>query len=427
MAAGPGGSFYLLGPAWAVNPLVLLQGGVGLDLIGSVAALSSADSAGLGYAPVTLDFGSVGVGLSSFQEFITIVNYGSLPLTISNTTATGDFSAASAGCSTDPVFIMNSTAACTVGVTFNPTAVGKRTGSLIITSNALTSPTVIPLSGTAIPPPQLTFSAMSLNLGDTPVDGNSAQQSVTLSTNGGGPVSFTRINTTGDFIEQNTCGLTLATGAQCTISVIFHPTAAGARTGTVVLTDDGVGSPQTISLTGNGIAGFFIASQTTNPSITVTAGQSGSTQLSLGSSLGFTGSVSLSCSGMPANSTCTVSPSSVQLAANGTTPITISVTTAARATAVLPPQGGAPWPGSFTVLAASLLALVLSTFSAGRSRKVVFAGATLLALALAGCGGGGGSSAPPPVVGTPSGVFTITVTGTSGTITQSQAVTLNVN
>ncbi len=158
----------------------------------------------------------------------------------------------------------------------------------------------------------------------------------------------------------------------------------------MVLTDDLAGSPQTINLTGNGIAGFFITSQTINPSITVFAGQSGSTQLNLGSSLGFAGAVNLSCSGAPANSTCTVSPNSVQLAANGTTPITISVTTAARATAGLPPQGGAPWPGTFAVLAASLLALVLSTFSAGRSRKVTFAGATLLALAFAGCGGGGG-------------------------------------
>ncbi len=430
IAAGPGGNFYLLNPSLAVNPLVLLNGGVGAEFIGSVAAFSSADSAALAYTPVTLDFGSVGVGLNSHVGTIEIGDYGSVQLTLSDATATGDFSVATFGC-TPPFFVMSDIPSCGVDVVFNPTGLGTRTGSLTITSNALTNPTVIPLSGTGVPPPQpgLAFSAMSLNLGDTPVNGNSAPQTVTLTSNGSGPVNFARIDTTGDFIEANTCGISLAIGAQCTISVILHPNAAGARTGTVVLTDDVAGSPQTINLTGNGIAGFFIASQTTNPSITVTAGQSASMQLNLGSSLGFAGAVNLSCSGMPANSTCTVSPSSVQLAANGTTPITISVTTVARpVNAGLLPQGGAPWPGIFTVLAASLLALVLSTFSAGRSRKVTFAGATLLALAFAGCGGGGGgSSTPPPVVGTPNGVFIITVTGTSGTITQSQAISLNVN
>jgi hypothetical protein len=424
IAASPGGNFYILNPTFAVNPLVVLGAGVG-SFEGSVAAFSSVDAASLGYAPAAPDFGNVQVGTQGHLQ-IEIVDYGSLPLTISNATATGAFSATNNGCNTN---IMSSTPACSVDVVFNPPGVGTQTGSLTITSNALTSTTVIPLSGTGVPPTQLAFSATSLNLGDTPVNGISATQTVTVSINGTSPVTFTRIDTTGDFIESNTCGLFLPLGVKCTISVVLHPTAAGTRTGTVVLTDDLASSPQTINLTGNGIPGFFITSQTINPSITVFAGQSGSTQLNLGSSLGFAGAVNLSCSGMPANSTCSVSPNSVQLAANGTTPITISVTTAARpVNAGLLPQGGAPWPGIFTVLAASLLALVLSTFSAGRSRKVAFAGATLLALAFAGCGGGGGgSSTPPPVVGTPSGVFIITVTGTSGTITQSQAISLNVN
>ena len=424
IAASPGGNFYVLNPTFAVNPLVLLGGGVGSQFEGSLAAFSSVDSASLGYAPAAPDFGNLELGTQGHLQ-IEIANYGSLPLTISNVTATGDFSATNNGCNTN---IMSSTPACSVDVVFNPPGLGTQTGSLTITSNALTSTTVIPLSGTAVPPTQLAFSATSLNLGDTPVNGISAPQTVTVSINGTSPVTFARIDTTGDFIESNTCGLFLPLGVKCTISVVLHPTAAGARTGTVVLTDDLAGSPQTINLTGNGIAGFFITSQTINPSITVFAGQSGSTQLNLGSSLGFADAVNLSCSGAPANSTCTVSPNSVQLAANGTTPITVSVTTAARPiNAGLLPQGGAPWPGTFAVLAASLLALVLSTFSAGRSRKVAFAGATLLALAFAGCGGGGGGGTPPPVVGTPNGIFIITVTGTSGTITQSQAISLNVN
>ena len=42
---------------------------------------------------------------------------------------------------------------------------------------------------------------------------------------------------------------------------------------------------------------------------------------------------------------------------------------------------------------------------------------------------GGGSSTPPPVTvpGTPAGTYTVTVTGTYGTATHTQAITLTVN
>src|SRR5436853_311480 len=45
---------------------------------------------------------------------------------------------------------------------------------------------------------------------------------------------------------------TLAAGANCTINVTFTPTASGARTGTLSLADDAGGSPQIMTLSGNG-------------------------------------------------------------------------------------------------------------------------------------------------------------------------------
>src|SRR5439155_6165936 len=54
----------------------------------------------------------------------------------------------------------------------------------------------------------------------------------------------------GDFMQTNTCGTSVAAGANCTISVTFTPTATGIRTGAVTITDNIAGSPQTISLTG---------------------------------------------------------------------------------------------------------------------------------------------------------------------------------
>jgi hypothetical protein len=46
------------------------------------------------------------------------------------------------------------------------------------------------------------------------------------------------------------CGRTLAPGANCTVSVTFAPTAGGMITGQLIVTDNGLGSPRTVSLSG---------------------------------------------------------------------------------------------------------------------------------------------------------------------------------
>jgi hypothetical protein len=62
------------------------------------------------------------------------------------------------------------------------------------------------------------------------------------------------ISTSGDsLLQSNGCGTTLASGASCKLSVVFHPTVAGTRKGGLFIGDDALGSPQTISLSGKGI------------------------------------------------------------------------------------------------------------------------------------------------------------------------------
>jgi hypothetical protein len=55
-----------------------------------------------------------------------------------------------------------------------------------------------------------------------------------------------------DFAQTNNCGSVLAAAASCTINVTFTPTATGTRTGALWITDNAVGSPQAISLSGTG-------------------------------------------------------------------------------------------------------------------------------------------------------------------------------
>ena len=55
-----------------------------------------------------------------------------------------------------------------------------------------------------------------------------------------------------DFVLSNKCGSSLAVNSSCNIDVAFKPKAVGTRTAAVSITDNAPGSPQQISLSGNG-------------------------------------------------------------------------------------------------------------------------------------------------------------------------------
>jgi hypothetical protein len=71
---------------------------------------------------------------------------------------------------------------------------------------------------------------------------------------------------------------------------------------------------------------------------TVTPGQTATYMLSFASSGGFNQNVALTCNGAPSGSTCTVSPTSLQLGASPVTS-TVTVTTTAPSKGLLLPFG----------------------------------------------------------------------------------------
>ncbi|MBZ5701357.1 MAG: glycoside hydrolase [Acidobacteriia bacterium] len=182
------------------------------------------------------------------------------------------------------------------------------------------------------------------------------------------------------------------------------------------------------------LAPDFVIATSTVISKTVKAGVSAQYPISIVALNGFTAAVSLSCS-LPAaakGTTCTVSPNSVSPGGSAT----VTVTT----TAFLPPAGfrqpSRPANPMLPVVPAALLAAVLLALLAYQTKRprprlgltAAFAAlAFFVILPLAGCGGGS-SSAPPPVTNsTPKGTYTITVTGTSGSITHTTPLTIVVN
>lgn len=158
-------------------------------------------------------------------------------------------------------------------------------------------------------------------------------------------------------------------------------------------------------------------------------GGTAQTTIAVTAANGFTGSVSFSCTGLPFKTTCGFNPASA--AAGHSTVLTI--TTTAPETALVPAvprPGGPPWDRLGWALAlAGLLGLAVLTLpSPYRPRRAVLALVLLGALALAACGGGGSAvRITHTIPGTPPGDYFITVTGTSGTLSHSLFIGLNVN
>lgn len=98
--------------------------------------------------------------------------------------------------------------------------------------------------------PGATLSTISLTFGSQSVGVTSAPQTVTLFSNGTAPLHITAISASGDFTETDNCRKGVAAGSTCTLNVTFTPTASGTRTGTLTISDNAGGSPQTVSLTG---------------------------------------------------------------------------------------------------------------------------------------------------------------------------------
>lgn len=384
----------------------------------------------VGLAPSSLSFGSQPVGSTSDAQTVVLTNTGSATLTVSGVAITGvntgDFTATH-GC-TIPLAPGET---CAVRVTFAPTAEGTRLADVSITSNAPGSPHRVSLSGTGVIAPFVTLSTLALSFPDTPVGETAGPLTVTLTNSGSATLIISSIATTGDFTKSDPCGASLAAGASCIISVRFSPTEGGNRYGTLVITTNAVGSPHVVNLAGNGLGegpaeptGDFALSASP-PAVSINAGERATFALTLSPLFGFSGQVSLSCSGAPARATCSVTPS--VLALDGTNPAsaTVTVTTTARTMAPhgpwpeLPPPLRAPWlPAAFLIFAALALRV--------RRRAGWVLSAMLLAVTLWSACGAGGTEVRLPT-GTPAGTVTLTLSGTSGALTRTTTVTLTVN
>ncbi len=160
----------------------------------------------------------------------------------------------------------------------------------------------------------------------------------------------------------------------------------------------------------SGSPGFTLSSSV--PSMTLQAGASAKTTISLTPSNGFNAPVTFACSGLPAGATCSFSPSTVT-PTSGTATTTLTVT-AASTTAKLRRGFGAEFP-------TAALAAVICFFGFRKRRR--WLQLVVLAICLGGvgllngCSSGGSSGGSGSTGGSTSSTSTVTVTGTFGSAT----------
>ncbi len=244
---------------------------------GRNAALSFADDAagspqtlaltGTGVAPAisltptSLTYGSQGIGTTSTAQTITVTNNGTAALHVTSVTFTGtnagDFAKSADTCTGASVAAL---AACSVSVTFSPTATGARSATISFADDVVPSPQTVALSGTGVTvAPGISFNNPTLTFANQGVGTTSAAQTVIVTNNGNASLHVTSVTFTGtnagDFAKSaDTCtGATVAVNATCTVSVTFSPTASGSRTASLSFADDAPSSPQTVALTGAGM------------------------------------------------------------------------------------------------------------------------------------------------------------------------------
>ncbi len=223
--------------------------------------INPAASAQISVTPLTLTFASQAAGTTSTAQLVTVSNPGSATVHISQISIgganPGQFTS-STGCGGAALATNQS---CTVSVSFAPTSAGSFAETISVVDDATGSPQTVSVTGTgtAAAAGALTITPTTLAFGSQLVGTQSGQQLITLKNTGTAPVNISSIASTGDYgqfsIGQTCVGTPLAVGSSCTLNGVFTPSQVGSFTVSTTVASDTSTSPQTVTLTGTGVAG----------------------------------------------------------------------------------------------------------------------------------------------------------------------------
>ena len=312
-----------------------------------------------------LTFPATTAGSTATAQTVTLTNSGNGPLTIAGTPVIGgtnpaDFAQSATTCTGT----LAAAASCTISITFTPAAASTNyAATLTVTDNSgnvANSTQSVTLGGAGAAPPVTAPIATlspttSLFFTGTNTGTTSGPLAVTFSNTGNATLTGISISIGGTassaFTKTTNCTATLAPAASCSIYVSFTPTATGSYAATLSVADSATGSPQTLALSGTGVAPQALLSattitfpattiNTTSASLSVTLSNPGTamlTGISIGALTGtgaanFAESPATTCGAtLAVNASCTISATFTPTATTSYV-ATISVTSSATTT-----------------------------------------------------------------------------------------------
>jgi F5/8 type C domain/Abnormal spindle-like microcephaly-assoc'd, ASPM-SPD-2-Hydin len=225
-------------------------------------------NSGVTVAPSALNFGSVATGSTSAAQTVTVSNPTGSAAAVSSISASGDFAQTST-CGSS----IAAGGFCTVSVKFTPAATGSRTGTLTVSAGGVTNS--VSLSGTGTTSgggsATLTASPASVSFGSVAVGSTAGPQTVTVTNTGSAAASVSSVSAAPPFTQTSTCGSSIAAGASCTVSVSYTPTATGASPANLTVASNATNPSLTVALSGTGTSGGGSTNLALNAPITASS------------------------------------------------------------------------------------------------------------------------------------------------------------
>ncbi len=218
----------------------------------ALTGIGLASGANVSFSPATLAFPGQLLNTTSSSMPVTLTNYGTIPVNISNIAVSASF-AESQSCPASLAPLAN----CIINITFTPTAAGNVTGTLTVTDDASGSPQNITLTGIGAMPTTATLVPNTMGFSCTPphllVGGCTPPRYATLTNTGSSTLYFHGATVSNPvFSVTSKCPGQIEPGQSCTLQVSFGAPISRNKmtyTGTLVVNDT-ASDAQQIALTG---------------------------------------------------------------------------------------------------------------------------------------------------------------------------------